>query len=86
MYVTNEEMRFKSISVAQNLLKIGVAKNDVLGLFTRNNTYLAPIVFGSLLIGAPINPLDPSYKIGIFTMNFEQILFSNFLTSNDFQL
>lgn len=64
--MTNQETRQKSISVAQNLLKIGIAKNDVLGLFTRNSTYLAPVVFGSLLIGAPLNPLDPSYKKGIF--------------------
>lgn len=62
MELTNKEIRRKSICSAQNLLKMGIRKNDVLGFYTRNSDYLAPVIFGSLIIGAPVNPLDPSFK------------------------
>lgn len=64
--LTNTEIRRKTIRVAQNLLKLNITKNDVLGFCTRNSHYLAPVVFGAMVIGAPVNPLDPSYQICLF--------------------
>lgn len=76
--LTNTEIRQKTIRVAQNLLKLGITKNDVLGFCTRNSHYLAPVVFGSMVIGAPVNPLDPSYEICLFSViNIQQ--FNKFL-------
>lgn len=43
---------------------MGFGKDDVFGFVAKNTYHLAPIVFGSLIIGAAVNPLDPSYKKG----------------------
>lgn len=71
--MTNGEIRLKSIRAAQNLLKLGYKQKDVFAFYTKNGHNLAPIVFGSLTIGAAINGLDPNFKKGcstITTVNF----------------
>lgn len=60
--MTNKEIRIKSIRAAKHFTEMGFTKNDVFGFIAKNTHHLAPIVFGSLIIGAAVNPLDPSYK------------------------
>ncbi|CRK97985.1 CLUMA_CG011357, isoform A [Clunio marinus] len=60
--MTCEEARIASIRVAQNLTKLGFKKGDVIGFICRNGIRLPPTIYGALLIGAPINPLDAGFK------------------------
>lgn len=58
---TNEEIRLMTIRAAQNMIKLGLVEGDVIGFMASNHHHLAPIVFGTMAIGCPINPLDPSF-------------------------
>lgn len=69
----NSEIRLKTICAAQNLLKMGYGKNDVIGIAARNHPNVAPIVFASFSIGAPINPLDPKFNAGQTCVKFELV-------------
>lgn len=60
--VTCEETRTASIRVAQNLAKLGVKKGDVVGFICRNGSNLPTALYGSIIIGAPVNPLDAGFK------------------------
>ena len=60
--LTYNDLRLMSIRAAQNLIEIGVKPGDVVGIIARNSTFVAPVVFGCFLIGAPINSLDVSHK------------------------
>ena len=55
--LTFDETKTLSIRVAQNLKRFGVGKGDVVAVLMNNSTYVAPIVFGSIFLGAPLNPL-----------------------------
>lgn len=63
-HLTNAEIRLNTIRAAQNLSKFGIQRGDVFGLFAKNTEHLAAITFAALLIGAPVNALDPSFKKG----------------------
>lgn len=54
-------MRRQTIRAALNLQKLGCEKGDIIGICARNSHYVAPIVFASICIGCPLNPLDPSF-------------------------
>lgn len=56
--IYNSDIRNQSIRVAQNLMRLGVEKGDVITLILRSSPILGPIFYGSILIGAPVNPLD----------------------------
>ena len=60
-YITCKEQRLRSIRVAQNLEKLGYKRGDIVALVARNGEKMAPILFGCLLIGCPVNTLDPSF-------------------------
>lgn len=62
MSMTCEETRLASIRVAQNLTKLGFKRGDIFGFICRNGLKLPPTLYGSILIGAPINPLDAGFK------------------------
>lgn len=57
-----EETRLASIRIAQNLTKLGFKQGNVVGFICRNSSNLAPALYGTILIGAPINPLDAGFK------------------------
>jgi 4-coumarate--CoA ligase len=57
-----EETRIASIRVAQNLRQLGFKQGDVFGFICRNGSKLPVTIYGSLYIGAPINPLDVAFK------------------------
>lgn len=62
MSMTCEETRLASIRVAQNLTKLGFKRGDIFGFICRNGLNLPSTLYGSILIGAPINPLDAGFK------------------------
>lgn len=62
--LTFDEMRTKTIRVAQNLQARGCQQNQVIGILAENHTNLAPIAFASIAIGCAICPLpfDPAFE------------------------
>lgn len=59
--VTCDEMGKLMRNVAHNLMSLGIKSGDVMGVVAKNTTHLAPAVLGSILMGAVINPLDPTF-------------------------
>lgn len=59
--LTAAEMVKLSTRAARNLIKNEIKYGDVIGLVAKNTTYVTPIVLACILIGAPINTLDPSF-------------------------
>lgn len=59
--INGAEMRLQGIRVAENLKSLGLRQNDVISIIARNNHQLTPALLGCLLIGAPVNPLDPKF-------------------------
>lgn len=58
---TGSELRVRCIRVAQNLSKMGFKQGDVIAIICKNNHNLAPVVTGCILIGAPVNTMDPTF-------------------------
>lgn len=54
----------KTIRAAEHLHKMGYGKNDIIGIVAKNHHHLAPIVFASFAIAAPISPMDPNFIAG----------------------
>ncbi|KAL1396546.1 hypothetical protein pipiens_010458 [Culex pipiens pipiens] len=59
--VTYQELLLRSVRVAQNLGSMGIAVGDLVTLVARNSEKIAPVVFGCLMAGVPVNTLDPSF-------------------------
>ena len=59
--LTCDQMLKLMTNVAHNLMNLGIQTEDVVGIVAKNTTNLAPAVFGCILVGAKINPLDPSF-------------------------
>lgn len=60
--LTCKELKISSIRVAQNLQKLGIEADDVIGMICENSNCAASLIIGCLLFGAPMNPLDNSFK------------------------
>jgi 4-coumarate--CoA ligase len=60
------------IRVAQNLTKIGIKSNDVIGIVCLNSISTSIIINASILIGAPVNPLDPLFTVDDICHMFKQ--------------
>lgn len=64
-----KDLKLSSIRVAQNLQKFGVTADDVVGFNCKNSHKVNALVYGCVLIGAPLNPLHVSFtKDGIKQM------------------
>lgn len=70
--MTCSETRVAAIRVAQNLTKLGFKRGDMIGFICRNSIELPQTIYGSILIGAPINLLDASFKRDDITHMFKQ--------------
>lgn len=61
-----KDLRLSSIRVAQNLQKLGIKPDDIVGFICKNSHNVNALVYGCVLIGAVINPLHVSFtKDGI---------------------
>lgn len=58
--LTCREAKMSSIRVAQNLQRLGIKPDDVIGFICRNSGTIIPLLYGCVLVGAPINPLHVS--------------------------
>lgn len=58
---TCQEVKLASIRVAQNLQRLGIQSDDVIGFVCRNSSTVLALIYGCALIGAPINPLHVSF-------------------------
>lgn len=56
----------RSIKVAQSLVGNDVAAGDGIGLFSSNCLEYAYVVFGSIICGAKVSPLNVTYTVGTF--------------------
>lgn len=59
MKLTFQEIRLKSIRVAQNLLKRGLQIRDVVGILTDHGDFVVPIMVASICLACPLAPLHP---------------------------
>lgn len=77
--MTFADIHRKTIRAAQNLQKRGVTSNQVFGIMADNVANLAPIVFASLCLGCPINPLhtgvEKSDVIRMFKLTEPSLVF-----------
>ncbi|XP_055910374.1 uncharacterized protein LOC129944738 [Eupeodes corollae] len=70
--LTVEDVRYQTITVAQNLLGLGVEKGDTIVLYSKSNERITPITFACYTIGAPVNFFETNldhdaiiYNLGI---------------------
>lgn len=59
--MTFNEIRIKAIRTAMNLQRLGYKPSSIFGFIARNSANVAPIVFGSLFNGCPLNTMDPNF-------------------------
>lgn len=56
--VTANELRLSSIRIAQNLMKIDIKSDHVVGMITHQSNFATFLITGCTFLGAIINPLD----------------------------
>lgn len=78
---TNMQIRMHSIRLAMNLQRdpLGVRKDDVIGLVTRNHEMVSAVVFAAFALAAPVNALDPNFKVGRWSSSRHMVEFSFFV-------
>lgn len=57
--ITCNEMRMRSIKIANHLMITGLKQGDIVGVMATNSENLAPVVFACLTLGLPLNFLAP---------------------------
>lgn len=62
--VTAKEVRSRAIRAAQRLQEQGVTEGDILGIAARTLENVPAILYAGLLLGAPVNTLDPEFSQG----------------------
>lgn len=62
--VTSNEIRLKSIRVANALKQMGFKTGDIMMLAARNHPDVCPAVFGCFIIGVPVNAVDINFSKG----------------------
>jgi 4-coumarate--CoA ligase len=80
---TCRELKTLSIRIAMNLIKMNIrSDDDVVGMLCRNSSHLLPIMFGSFIAGAPINPLYYSFFkyeiIEMFSLTNPKVVFCDY--------
>lgn len=55
------EVLRKTLKLAHSLQQFGITSEDVISIVSENNIEYYIPVFAGLLIGAAVNPLNPSY-------------------------
>lgn len=57
-----DQLRISSIRVAQQLQKVGIQEDDVIGLISHHSHFATCFITGCILAGAIINPLDSEFS------------------------
>ncbi|XP_070493981.1 probable 4-coumarate--CoA ligase 3 [Chironomus tepperi] len=58
--LTCKELKESSIKIAENLLKLDIKADDVIGVICQNSNFLTCFLTGSVIMGAIVHPLDHS--------------------------
>lgn len=58
--LTCQQLRESSINIAENLLKLDIKADDIIGVICQNSNFLTCFLTGSVIMGAIIHPLDHS--------------------------
>lgn len=66
--MNGEQLRDRSIQMAQNLMAFGVRAGDSVGLCTLNRMEFAYVLIGTFLCGATVSPLNVTYTTGTFVV------------------
>lgn len=72
--LTCDELRVKSVRVSQNLMKLGITSDDIVGIVCRPSHDLSIALYGCIFIGAAVNPLDISFSKDDLKQMFSQTL------------
>lgn len=59
--LTSNEIKINTTRIALHLLEHNIKMNDCVGIIARNSKHIGAVVFASLVLGCPVNPLDPSF-------------------------
>lgn len=70
--LTGSQIGDMMINVAKNLYRLGLRSGDVAGFCASNTTYVAPIIFGCLLLKMPLNPVDNMFEVEEIVRIFEK--------------
>lgn len=64
--LTNQQIRLNAIRLAMHLQRghLAVKKDDVISIISKNHELLSAVVLASFALAAPINPLDPAFRVG----------------------
>lgn len=71
--MTFNDLRISSVRIAQNLMKLGLRADDVVGVICKNSNEVTFLLTACILAGAPINPLDLSFSKEDFVYLFGQM-------------
>lgn len=58
---TSQEFLENSLTLAGNILKMGLKPKDIVGLYARNSQHTATVMMASFLCGTPVNALYPDF-------------------------
>lgn len=72
--LTCKELRVKSIRVAENLLKMEIKSNDVVGIVCGLSNEVSFLLFACIYVGATVNALDVSLGKEDYKQMFSQTL------------
>lgn len=63
--MTCNEMRMKSLKVAEHLTGVGIQRGDHVTIIADHSEDLAPVFLGALAMGLVVNPLHCGFSVGI---------------------
>ena len=75
--MTCGEIAKLTTNFAKNMLKEGFTEGDVVGIVGRNSSHVTPVIFGCLMIGLPISPVDSKWGnfVSVFQVTHPKIIF-----------
>lgn len=67
--LSNGELRFNAIRVAQHLHRLGIRSGDIVAVLAANHHHVSSVVFGAIALAAPVNILGLNFDTGEFQRN-----------------
>lgn len=62
--MTCNEMRLKSLKVAEHLEGVGIQRGDHISIISGHKEDLASVFLGALAMGSVVNPLNCDFSVG----------------------
>lgn len=81
MQYTYEEIYIRAVRAAQHIQHLDYKEGDIIGIMSKNNHNLAPIIIALLSLGYPFQSLDPTFTevetTHLFSLTKPTIVFSD---------